>query len=169
MATVSIAWDSPGAQFDALGANFPQPVRFTGTNFPVEGLAFDATTNESVCGKFTAVQYGSGNLTLRLRWFADTAASGDIVWACAIAAITPDTDTQDVETDAFATEQTVTDTHLGTTNQRVHTCIITVTNLDSIAAGDLVFLRITRNASSGSDTMAGDAILLSAIMEYSDT
>jgi hypothetical protein len=95
--------------------------------------------------------------------------SATVVWSCAIAAITPDTDTQDVETDTLATEQTVTDTHLGTTGQRVHTCSITVSNLDSIAANDLVFLRISRNATSGSDTLAGDAILLSAILEYSDT
>jgi hypothetical protein len=169
VATVSIAWDSPGAQFDPLGANFPQPVRIAGTNFTVEGLAFDASTVESCCTKFTAISYGSGNLTLKLRWYADTASTNDVVWSCAIAAITPDTDTQDVETDTLATEQTVTDTHLGTTGQRVHTCSITVSNLDSIAANDLVFLRISRNATSGSDTLAGDAILLSAILEYSDT
>jgi hypothetical protein len=30
-------------------------------------------------------------------------------------------------------------------------------------------MRITRNSSSGSDTMTGDAILLSAVLEYSDT
>lgn len=170
MATVRIAWDNPGAQFDPLGANFPAPVRVAGTNFPVEGLAYDAgATDESACVKFTAISYGSGNLTLKLKWYADTAASGDVIWACSIACITPNTDTQDVETDAFATEQTVTDSHLGTTNQRVHECSITVSNLDSLAANDLVFMRVKRNSSSGSDTMTGDAILLSAVLEYSDT
>ncbi len=172
MATVRLAWDNPGAQFDPLGANFPAPVRVAGTNFPVEGLAYDpGATNESACVKFTAINYGSGDLTLKLKWYADTAGSGDVIWACALAVITPNTDTQDVETKAFDTESSVTDSHIGTTNQRVHECSISIAyaDADSLAANDLVFMRITRNSSSGSDTMTGDAILLSAVLEYSDT
>ncbi|MCZ2076465.1 MAG: hypothetical protein LC130_15875, partial [Bryobacterales bacterium] len=95
------------AQF--LASAFPQYVKNNGTNFPVSGLAFDAAADEAAFWKFRAVDYTSGNLTLDLFWYADTATSGNIVWDAQIAAITPETDTQDVETKAFAAISSVTD------------------------------------------------------------
>ncbi len=149
---------------------FPQVTKINGSNFPVSGLAFDAATDEAAFWKFRATAYGSGNLTLDVYWYADTASSGDVVWGASIAAITPNTDSQDVETDALTTENTATDSHLGTTGQRVHHIAITISNLDSIASGDLVFLRVRRPASTeAADTMTGDAILLFAVLSYSDT
>jgi hypothetical protein len=115
------------------------------------------------------VSYGSGNLTVDIDWYADTASTGNIIWGAAIAAITPDSDSQDVETDSLATANTVTDSHLGTTGQRLHRCSITVSNLDSLAAGDDVRMRIYRDADDGSDTMTGDAILTRVTVSYSDT
>jgi hypothetical protein len=167
MATVKHFLAPEEAQF--LASAFPALSKVNGTNFPVSGLAFDAGADEAAFWKLRANNYGSGNLTLALEWYADTASSGDVVWGAAIAAITPDTDTQDVETDGLATENTVTDSHLGTTGQRVHRASITISNLDSIAADDEVFLRIRRIGTNGSDTMTGDAILLSAQLSYSDT
>jgi hypothetical protein len=152
-----------------LTTAFPQYVKNNGTNFPVSGLAYDASTKETAFWKLKASNYGSGNLTLVLRWYADTASSGAVIWGAQIAAITPDTDSQDVETDALATANTVTDTHLGTVGQRVHTCSITISNLDSIAADDEVFLAIYRDAPAGGDTMAGDAILIDGEIQWSDT
>lgn len=155
--------------FIPASTNGPQIKLVDGTSFPVSSLAFDAGTVETAFLTFLAQAYGSGNLSLKLQWYADTASSGDVVWGAAVAAITPDTDSQDIETKAFATAQTVTDSHLGTTGQRVHTCTITITNLDSIAADDYVALKLYRDAANGSDTMAGDALLVSAVLEYSDT
>lgn len=169
MATVRQVWEKPSESFDGIGSVFPQSVRFAGTNFPVEGLAFDAAADEACVTKFKALSYGSGNLTLELMWYADTASSGVVRWGASIAAITPDTDTQDVETKAFATETTSDDTHLGTTNQRLHVCTVSISNLDSIAANDLVWLRIRRIGSNAADTMTGDAVLVCAELSYSDT
>lgn len=169
MATVRQWLAVEEAQF--LATAFPQFTKVNGTNFPVSGLAYDATTDEAAFWKVLAVSYGSGNLTLTLYWYADTATSASVVWEAQIAAITPDTDTQDVETDGLATLNFVQDTHLGTTGQRVHQCAITISNLDSLAASDLVFVRIARdaNGTSATDDMAGDAILLGAQLSYSDT
>ena len=166
MGTVYQGFTPEGARF--LNATFPQYKSNAGTNFPVSVLFYDASTDEAATWKFIATSYGSGNLTLDLWWYADSATSGDVVWGGAIAAITANTDTQDVETDAFATENTVTDTHLGTTGQRVHSCTVTISNLDSLAAEDLVFLRVRRLGSNGSDTMTNDAGLLYARLSYSD-
>lgn len=169
MATVRHFWERPSDQFDGVGSAFPQSVRFAGTNFPVEGLAFDAAADEACVAKFIAANYGSGNLTVNLTWYAANATSGVVRWGAAIAAITPETDTQDVEADTFATENTVDDTQLGTTSKRIQTATITVSNLDSLAANDLVFLRIRRVGSNGADTMANDAVLVAVELTYSDT
>lgn len=167
MATVALTL-SPGSHTPP-SSTFPAPVKNAGTNFPVDGLAFDAAADETTYWRIRMWRYGSGNITIDLDWYADTATSGNVVWGAAIAAITPDTDSQDVETKAFATENTVTDSHLGTTGQRLHRAQITVSNLDSVAADDMVWLRIRRIGSNGSDTMSGDAILTNPHVSYSDT
>lgn len=141
----------------------------TGTNFQISCLDFDASTSESAFFFFRASAYGSGNLTLDVDWYADTASSGDVIWGAQIAAITPDTDTQDIETDTFATANTVTDSHLGTTGQRLHRASITISNLDSLAADDWVCLKVYRDAAAGGDTMTGDACLVGMNLSYSDT
>lgn len=167
MSTVKQQLDVEAAQF--LASAFPQYLKTNGTNFPVSGLGFDAATQEAAFWKLRAANYGSGSLTLNLLWYADTASSGGVTWGAAIGAITPDTDTQDVETKALATANTVDDTHLGTTGQRLHKCAITITNLDSIAADDEVWLKVYRDVAAANDTMTGDAILVAAELTYSDT
>lgn len=167
MATVKIAL--PPAAFIPAASNGAQFKVNAGSNFPVNALAFDASTAESVYAAVRSANYGSGNLTLTLNWYADTASSGDVIWGAQIAAITPDTDSQDIETKAFATAQTVTDSHIGTTGQRLHECAITISNLDSIAANDWVVLKLYRVAADAGDTMTGDALVTMAELSYSDT
>lgn len=167
MATIKRDISIKSANFPS--SNFPQLKNVMGSNFPVFGLYFDASTEEKCYFEFKAVGYGSGNITANLQWYADSASSGDIVWGAKLAAITPNTDTQDVETKALATQQTVTDSHLATTGQRLHECSITISNLDSIASGDAVWLEISRVAANGSDTMTGDAVLTGLEITYSDT
>lgn len=142
---------------DIRTANFPAITRANGTNIPVSGYAFDATAIESIFFRFRASGYTSGNINVDLDWYADTATSGNVVWGAQIAAITPG-DAQDIETDALATVATVT-TAAGASSQRLVRSTITVTSLDSIAPDDQVVLCISRQATNGSDTMTGDAIL----------
>ncbi len=152
-----------------LGTAFPQYTKFNGTNMPVSGLAYDGGTfTENAHWQFPIIGYGSGNIVCTIWWYADTSSTGGVVWQAALRALTPDTDTQDIETDAYATAQQITDTHLGTTGQRLHTCALTITNLDSVANLDLCTLRITRLPTDAADTLAGDAIMVAAILSYSD-
>jgi len=169
MATISIPLHPEEAVH--LSANFAPYKKFAGTNFPVSVLAYDPNTDESAYWKFVATGYGSGNLTLTLYWYADNASTGTCVWGAQIAAITADTDTQDVETKAFASANTFQDTHLGTVNQRLHVCQITISNLDNLAANDVVWLRIYRDAdgTAAADSMNNDALLVMAVISYSDT
>jgi hypothetical protein len=153
------------AQF--LAATFPQYTKVNGAEFPVAELAYDDAANESAFWSFPALLYGSGNLTVTLEWYATSAVAGDCVWGAAIACITPTTDTQDVETKTLAAENTATTTHPGTTAKRLLQTIITVTNLDAITAGDMVWLRLRRL--SAGNTMAGDANLVKATVAWSTT
>jgi hypothetical protein len=167
MATVTHTFLPSEAQ--QLASAFAPYTKNLGTNFPIGALSFDAASDEACFWVFEAQNYGSGNLTLNIHWYADTASSGDVIFDAQIAAITPNSDTQDIETKAFATANSVTDTHLGTTGQRCHVAVITISNLDSLAAGDLVFLRLNRDANNASDTMAGDAFVTLVSLSYSDT
>ena len=167
MATTRQAFSPGDAQLPSTNA--PAPTMVQGTNFPVPGLAFDATTQETAFFRFPALAYGSGNVTVTINWYADTGTANGITFGASIAAITQNTDSTDIETKAFATEVTASDTHLGTTGQRLHSFDIVVTNLDSITSGDDVTLRIRRAPADGGDTMTGDVIVTGVIVSYSDT
>lgn len=169
MATVRHQFLPEEAEF--LGSAFPQFLKNNGSSFPVSSLAYDAATDEAAFFKFVADSYGSGNITIDLYWYADTASSGNVVWEAQLSAITANTDSQDIETDGLATLNYVQDAHIGTTGQRLHQCAITLSNLDSLASGDVCHLRIARdaNGTSATDDMAGDACLVLVEISYSDT
>jgi hypothetical protein len=167
MATVRVPLDP--RSFVPASTNGAVHKVVNGTNFPVVSLAFDAATDESAYIAFPLESYGSGNITFTIQWYADTASSGDVIWGAQLACITPNTDSQDIETKAFATAQTVTDSHIGTTNQRLHSVDLTISNLDSATTGDYVALRLYRDADAGGDTMTGDALFVLGQLSYSDT
>ena len=169
MATVRMQLAVEEAQF--LASAFPQYVKTNGTSIPISGLAFNDAADEAAFWRLPAMNYGSGNLTLKWNWYADTASSGTVAGEASLACITPNTDTQDIETKALATVQRASDTHLGTTGQRLHQHTITISNLDSIASGDEVYLRFARDADDtggGGDTMTGDMILTGVELSWSD-
>lgn len=147
-------------------SNFPQLAVAAGTNFPVPGLNFDASTEEAIYFFFRALAYAGGDITVDLEWEAVTASSGDVVWGGSIAAITPNTDTVSVESKSFDTEDTVTDSHLGTTGTRVHRATLTITHTDSLAPEDYAVLKIARKAAAAGDTMTGDCRLLRVTVTY---
>lgn len=167
MATVR--WAFTPEEHQGLATAFPQFIKNNGTNGPVSWLAYDAAATETAYWTWESFDYGSGNLTLDIIWAAATATSGVVRWEAAIAAITPETDSQDPETKAFATATALDDTHLGTTAKRLHKATITVSNLDSLAALDVVYLKIARLGAHANDTLAGDAWLRRAWLSYSDT
>lgn len=142
-----------------------------GTNFPVPRLLYDATADEARMWKTTAVNYGSGPWTVDVIWYALTAITGVVRWEIAVAAVTPESDSQDVETKAYATAVTLDDTHLGTTAKREHKATFTIsgTNLDGVAADDDVRIRLRRIGSNVADTLAGDAAVTEVRLSYSDS
>lgn len=128
------------------------------------GYGFDAGTAESIYFQFIIRNYLSGNLVLTFDWYA-AATTGACLWGAQLAAQTMGTDTTTVIAKAFATAQTVSASPRGTANQPA-TATLTITNLDSLADGDMVFMRIYRDAAAVGDTMTGDAILVTLDCSY---
>lgn len=151
---------------DFLGTLFPQYQKVNGTNTPVSGLYYDAGTSEAAFWRISARNYASA-FAVEVEWYADNATTGVVRWGISVAAITPNTDTQDIETDALATETTGDDTHLGTTGNRLHTITITPA-VDSLSADDDLVVRIRRIGGNAADTMANDAVLTKAIVSWTD-
>lgn len=150
-------------------SSFPAFIKRDGSNFSLSGLAYDATTAESAYWKFNLPAYSSGNLTCDVLWYSDTSTTSThgVVWQVSIAAITPSVDTVNVETGkSLATAQQGT-TDIGSANAKILLkTTVTISNLDSVAAGDEVFMKVTRLVSDASDDMTGDAIMTSIRIAY---
>ena len=146
-ATASPLWDLPTTNAAAAAC-------ITGTNTQKGVLDFDATTDESAQVHLMLTAVWSGAVDVVIKWLA-AATSGDVVWAVQTICVA------DAETDdpAFNTASTVTDTAKGTTNQTNDAAITGVT-ATGCAAGELMHVKISRDADNGSDTMTGDARLI---------
>ena len=113
-------------------ANFPQ---FTLSNRrPV--LAFDAATAEA-CQWTTKAPVGiTGTLTAIVTYAMASATSGGVAFTVEVEAITPGDAVDTDAADSFDSVNTGTDATVPGTAGHIDTVSITLTNADSIAAGD---------------------------------
>lgn len=117
---------------------------------------FDDTTGETVV--FTGVlprNYAGGGITVYLHWAATTATSGTGGWLVAFERIGDAQ--QDIDSNGFAADQTVTAATVPTTSGHVKITNVAVSdgaNMDSITVGELFRLRVTRDVAN--DTAVGD-------------
>ena len=147
------------AVFDLNTANTPAPTCDTGTNTQKAYLAFDATTDEAFQDSWILPTGFTGAIDVHFRWKA-AATSGAVGW-CAQLIRVPDAATSDPAFPAQASGNCVSDTAKGTTLQE-NTATISGVTCTSCAAGDHVYVRISRDANGGAvtDSMTGDAFLL---------
>lgn len=116
-------------------------------------LDFDTTTEESAIfvGIIPeAASLGSG-LIVKISWAATSATSGDCRWGAQI-----QRNTTDLDSDSFDTATEGTSATNGTSGVITVTSL-TLTNIDSVAAGDSYRLKVYRDVGDAADTMAGDA------------
>lgn len=148
----------------------PFSAEFPSSNFPglttVNArpvLAFDAATQETAYWTLVAPQGLSGTMTAVISYMMASATSGNIEFEVAVEAIT-DGDATDL--DATASFDTVNSSGAITvpgTAGYPDQVSVTLTNADSIAAGDLVRISISRDADDATnDTAAGDLYFLVA-------
>lgn len=129
--------------------------------------AFDAAQLEFLTwGSFRMPADYASALTLKLGFKMVSAVTGNVIMIGRLAAITPG-DTTDADAKAFDAANTSAATAVpATTAGKVGEISITMTNADSVAAGDSCFLYVARDGASGSDTAAGDLELISVALTY---
>ena len=123
-------------------------------------LDFDDTTAESATfGGVLPRNYAGGGITATLIWLATTATTGNVKWNAQFERHQDDTD--DLDSDSYATAQTATGTTATTSGAPQYTTIAFTNGaqIDSVAVGESFRLKITRDAVDGADTMTGDAEL----------
>jgi hypothetical protein len=145
--------------FDTPTANAPAATCDTGTNTQKGYLAFDATTDESFEDSWILPTGFTGAVDVHFRWKI-AATTGAVGW-CAQLIRVPDAATSDPAYPAQAAGNCVSDTAKGTTLQE-NTATISGVTCTSCAAGDHVYVRVSRDANGGAvtDDAAGDAFLL---------
>lgn len=109
--------------------------------------------------EFPSSNYAGGGITVYIHWAAASATSGTIGWDVAFERI--GAAQQDIDSDGFASAQTVTAATVDGTSGNVKITNVAITdgaNIDSIAAGEAFRIRIRRDVTN--DTAAGDAQLI---------
>ena len=76
------------------------------------------------------------------------------------------TDGEDVDTDSFDTANASAETTVPGTAGLMDEISITLTNADSLAAGDYVAVRLSRDADNAGDDASGDLELWAFSLEY---
>ena len=158
----------PG-DFTLPNVDFPDLGVVEGTNYPYERVNFSSTADQRLFAPFLAVEYASGmTLSVDFFWNTQTVTTGNVLWGAAISALTPNVDSTDMDGDALDTENTVIDSHLGTTAPRLHLATVNIagSDLEDLAKDDLVYLRIRRLGSSTSDTLAANVRLVYVQVSY---
>lgn len=125
-------------------------------------LNFDTTTQETAIfsGIMPQNYANTTGVTVYLHWLAASATSGTIGWDVTFE---NDSDGTDLDSDSWATAQTVTAATVpGTSGVETITnvaCAKGATAMDTVVAGNAFRLRIRRDVAN--DTAAGDAQLIS--------
>lgn len=143
-ATAAFMWDVPTSLA-------PTAACVTGSNTQ-KGTADwpDSDGDYNLQNSLLLPSFWTGTVDVRIRWYSTTATSGDVVWQVQTICVA------DGETDdpAWNTASTVVDTAKGTTSQ-MNDATITGLTITGCAAGEMMHVRVLRNRTHGSDTIAG--------------
>jgi hypothetical protein len=127
-------------------------------------LAFDATTEEQVMWSFRMPADYSSAPVAKVQYKMASATTGGVAFEARIAAVT-DGDATDVDAKAFAAANVGTAT-VPATAGHLDEVSITMTNADSVAAGDFVVVYLNRDPAHASDTATGDCEVIACALAY---
>lgn len=171
MATGSIPL-SPGAAIlpDGSASNAAPAVQRVKSSATAPGpyflqLAFDAATREQVSWALRMPADYASAPVLKVQYKMTSATSGNVIIEGRVAAVS-DGDSTDIDAKAFGTANTSSATAVPATAGFLDEISLTLTNADSLAAGDYVVLYLARDAANGSDTATGDMEVIAASLQY---
>lgn len=129
----------------------------------VPHLTFDDTTPEGAYWTFRMPSEYSSSPVLKLIYSMASATTGTIEFEASVWAVS---DGEDADTESYDTINTSTETVPGTAGLSSD-ITVTLTNADSVVAGDLVHIKLFRDADDGTnDTATGDLELRAISLEY---
>ncbi|MGH9812034.1 MAG: hypothetical protein ACRD4T_02760, partial [Candidatus Acidiferrales bacterium] len=149
-ATAGPGWDIPTSNGPASACYGTAPQRFGGLDFPDGASALTSTTHLRLPSDWT------GTIDVAFLWFSGSTSTNSVVWTLATACIA---DGEGLLSPTFNTTQTVSDANNSTANTRNSATLSSITTT-GCAAGETLFLRIGRDPTNGSDTLAAAAVLL---------
>lgn len=143
----------------------PESASFPTTNYPELSqdiqarmfLGFDAVVSESCFWTFAAPQGLTAPLALVITYRTGVAITGTAIFGAAIEAISDGDATDTYATASFDATNTSAAATVPAATDTIDQISITLTNADTIAAGDYCRLRVNRDIA---DTAAGDLQIL---------
>lgn len=149
------------ASAEMPSTNFPQ-LTISNTTERRQALGYDASTAEAAMWTTVAPQGLTGTQTMVVTYAMASATTGGVAWQVEAEAITAgDAMDTDAATSYDSTNVATAASVPGTAGY-IGQVSVTLTNVDSMAAADLVRFRITRAVANAADTATGDALLLAA-------
>jgi hypothetical protein len=138
------------------GEAFPDKTATTGHFVSVHADSGTPSTNWD--GRMPP-SYNDGDIEVEIHWASVTTNSGAVVWNIEFERL--DSNGQVITSDGFASAISVTANPAATTGALKYTVIaLTNAQADGILKGESYRMKLTRNTSSGSDTMVGQALVL---------
>jgi predicted RecA/RadA family phage recombinase len=123
-------------------------------------LAFDATTSETAYWTLVVPQGITGALSGVISYMMASATSGGVAFDVAVEAITSGDATDLDAGTSFATVNAASDATVPGTAGYMEQITVTLTNDDSLAAGDYLRVSVARDVADGADTATGDCYVL---------
>lgn len=129
-------------------------------------LLFDATTDEMCYWQFRVPPDYASAPVLKVQYKMASATTGSVRFEGRLAAVTP-ADAQDVDAKALGTTNSAGSSVPGTAGYLAEASV-TLTNADSLAAGDFAVAMLRRDAdgTTGTDDAAGDAEIVAVAISY---
>jgi hypothetical protein len=159
MATGTIILPVLGASLDSAN---PPGLAFSQSR---PKLLFDDTTPQLAYWVFRMpANYASG-LVAKIQYSMASAVANEVDFEVSVMAVT-DADAQDLDSDSYDTANSGSATVPGTAGY-LDEISVTLSNADSVAAGDWVALRLARDADDATnDDATGDAEVWNVSLEY---
>lgn len=145
-----------------LGSSANTQTEYVTNDVDLFSLDFNETTDEfAQWTVWMPDDWDAGTITAKFSWTAAT-GSGDVIWGLQGISYA-DSDPIDV---AWGTAQVVTDTLLTAADIHYSPTTAAITLAGSPAAGELIQLRVYRDADAGGDNLTADARLLGVKVLY---
>lgn len=148
----------------SFGSAANSKVEYTTNDQDIYHLDFDQTSDENA--QWTVVMpdsYDGGTITASMYWTANSTSTNSVVWAIQARAYA-DGDALDA---SWGTAQTITDANGSSANTlRISGSTSAVTIAGTPAGGQVVQIRVFRDADNASDNLAADARLIAVKIEY---